>query len=1078
MIVQLSQPPLSVHGRSLTAVRARRRLDVRSAPARAYLAELARAQRAAVAQLRRAIPEATASRRFRIVFNGITVELPARRLPKLVRMPFAAKVFPTISYTLSTNESPSVIGADELARLHGVRGDGIKIGVVDDGVDASNPYFNPSGFSYPAGFPRGGTRWTTPKVIVARAFPAPNSGRRARWAFDPRASFHGTHVAGIAAGIAGVTAPRGRDHPETPGLSGVAPRAWIGNYRVFSLPSPIGNVANTPEILAAFESAVADGMDVINFSGGGPQTDPATDATDEVIRNIVNAGVVVVISAGNDRDEFGLGTAGSPGTAPDAISVAATSNAQVFAPALRVVAPATPPSLRQIPFNPGRGQPPPAWSTSDQTLVDVGSIIGVGGAPVNRQLCGPPTNPNGGPNPLPPRSLAGVIALVSRGTCTFASKAEKVRAAGGIGIVLVDNRPGEPNGIPLALRIPAGMISDLDGARLRELMATTGGRTLIRVGSEFERIETGRSGIVTSFSSGGPTAYGHDLKPDVSAPGGSILSSTMQRLANSPFAVFDGTSMAAPHVAGAAALLLQRNPAWAPRVIKSALVSTAGPAWADTARTAEAPVLLEGGGLVNLPAAADPKLLTEPVSLSFGDLDVTAGGRSDARLVRLTDLGDGAGTWSVELRPQNATRGATISLPSSVTVPPGGEAPLTAVAGASADADAGDNFGFIVLRRGEVTRRVPYYFAVHRPALASLQARPLRTLQSGSTLDGPSRATQYRFPSAPFGPPPTYVGPPVVEDGNEDLYTVLVGEPSVNIGAAVVLQSRGALIHPWFLGSPNENDVEGFAGTPVNVNSFMFDYRADVGVAGVSFPRPKRYWVSVDSGRDPFTGRSLGGRYVLQSWRNDVFPPLILPVTQRVSAGRPTIVVRVVDLFGRAGAASGIDPLSLVIGYRRALVGAAFYDPVSGLAVFPLPSQAPTLRTRDRRIAVLASDNQETKNVNTPGGEILPNTSVRQLRVRVVAGPALTWLAPEAQECVTKPRASLAVAAGSTAGVRWVRFFDGDRRIATVRRGAGGLYGTTWRTRGLRLGTHRLRAVVRDARGRTAAAARIVRVCK
>ena len=91
-------------------------------------------------------------------------------------------------------------------------------------------------------------------------------------------------------------------------------------------------------------------MDVINFSGGGPQTDPANDALVEAVRNVAAAGVVPVISAGNDRDDYGLGSAGSPGTAPDAISVAAVSNSHVFAPALGVTAPARPASLTQIPF--------------------------------------------------------------------------------------------------------------------------------------------------------------------------------------------------------------------------------------------------------------------------------------------------------------------------------------------------------------------------------------------------------------------------------------------------------------------------------------------------------------------------------------------------------------------------------------------------------------------------------------------------------------------------------------------------------------------------------------------------------
>ncbi len=211
----------------------------------------------------------------------------------------------------------------------------MKIAVVDDGIDQTNPFFNPAGFSYPAGFPKGDTKYTTPKVIVAKVFPGPNSGKPGRLPLDPASSFHGTHVAGIAAGDSGTTAPAGADHPQVTGLSGVAPRAWLGNYRVFTVPTPLGHVANTPEIIAAFEAAVEDGMDVINFSGGGPQIDPANDALIEAIHNVAAAGVVPVIAAGNDRDDFGNGSAGSPGTAPDAISVAAVSNTHVFASVAR-----------------------------------------------------------------------------------------------------------------------------------------------------------------------------------------------------------------------------------------------------------------------------------------------------------------------------------------------------------------------------------------------------------------------------------------------------------------------------------------------------------------------------------------------------------------------------------------------------------------------------------------------------------------------------------------------------------------------------------------------------------------------
>src|SRR3954468_13219205 len=157
-------------------------------------------------------------------------------------------------------------------------------------------------------------------------------------------------------------------------------------------------------------------------------------------------------------------------------------------------------------------------------------------------------------------------------------------------------------------------------------MARSGGRTTSRVGTSIREIDTGRGGVITSFSSAGPSDFGHALKPDLAAPGGQILSSTLG--AQGPFAVFDGTSMATPHISGAAALLRQLHPGWTVAQVKSALVSTAGAAYGDTARTTEAAVLPGGGGPANRPGAADPKLFTEPVSLSLGDLDVTRGAAS------------------------------------------------------------------------------------------------------------------------------------------------------------------------------------------------------------------------------------------------------------------------------------------------------------------------------------------------------------------------------------------------------------------------------------------------------------------
>ena len=441
VIVTLKPAPLAqVYGRGLFAAGSSRQLNVHTATAQAYLRRLAALQAVAVAQLRRTIPSATVSERYRIVLDGFTVTLPVKKLPQLARESFAQRVWPGLRYTLKTNHSPAVIGADVFHAATGASGEGVKIGVVDDGIDNTNPFLSGAGFTPPPGFPIGDPKYTSGKVIVARAFPGPGSGAAGKLPLDRKASFHGTHVAGIAAGDAGTCSPGGKDHPPTCGLSGVAPKAYLGNYRVFNVPTPIGHIAESPEIAEAFESAVADGMNVINFSGGGPESEPLNDVMIPVVDNVAAAGVVPVIAAGNDRDAFGFGSVGSPGTAPAAISVAALSNSQVFAASLSAFD-TTGAQILSMPFINGASATPASWSGTNQVLVDVGSIVGRDGVPVERHLCGSSNDPNGPANDLPAHSLDGAIALVSRGFCTFASKAARAKDAGAIGIVCAKVHP-------------------------------------------------------------------------------------------------------------------------------------------------------------------------------------------------------------------------------------------------------------------------------------------------------------------------------------------------------------------------------------------------------------------------------------------------------------------------------------------------------------------------------------------------------------------------------------------------------------------------------------------------------------
>ena len=1000
-------------------------------------------QARAAAALRAAIPQARVGRRFEIVLDALTVSLPAAKLPLLLRQRWVAHVYPSVAYRLATDRSPSVIGADVLHQSTGADGAGEKIAVVDDGIDQTNAFFDPSGFSYPAGFPKGMTSATTPKVIVARVFPGPNAGASGRLPVDPETSFHGTHVAGIAAGDSGTTAPAGADHPRTTGLSGVAPRAWLGNYRVFTVPTPLGRVADTPEIVAAFEAAVKDGMDVINFSGGGPEVEPSNDALVAAVHAVAAAGVVPVIAAGNDRDDFGAGTVGSPSTAPDAISVAAVSDTHVFG--ARLTVPADPSVV--IPFVGENGEPPPTvWRTTDETLVDVGSLG------VDRRLCGRPGALDVPPR-LPSGSLKGAIALVVRGLCPFTTKADAARRAGAIGIVFVDNREGEANAIPTQVSLPGGMVANLDGQRL--LAHMQGGRVVIRVDRGPFENETGRSGVITSFSSAGPTPFRHLLKPDISAPGGQILSATLPSTDASRFAVFDGTSMATPHVAGSAALLLQLHRSWTPADVKSALMSTAAPAWGDTARTREAAVPLEGAGLVALPAANDPLLVTDPTSLSFADVRP---GEQKSLVVHVADAGNGGGTWDAAVSAQSASAGAAVTSAPVAVVAPGGATDIVVSVRASGDAPTGENYGFVTLTRDGVTRRIPYFFLVDHPALAAAVVQPLRVTQRGDTRVGANRVDAYRYPTAPFGNQPDE--PTMTEDGAETVYRTTIPPKAVNAGVVVLDESSGARIDPWYLGAPDENSVQGYTGTPVDMNELTYDYKQDIGDAGVEFPAAGTYYVVVDSGRGEFDGKRLAGRYVLRSWVNDVTPPTLRLLTTRVSAGRPTLVFRTTD------GQSGVDPASLTVGYRGALVGTDTYHRSSGLAVFALPESVPVLRPGRVRLQMVSSDYQEAKNVDTEGAQIMPNTRTRTVTLSVVSGATVNWLLGTCTQ--------LEVAAGAPRGVALVRFSVDGRTVATVRHGLRGVWSAAPR---LSRGTHAVVATAVDNGGHTAIAKRMVRAC-
>lgn len=350
VVVTLKQPPLAeiFAGRRSLAFSSflRPHRLVTTSPASAdYLRRLETAQVAVQRRIQTAIPQAEIRWRYGVVVNGFAVVVPSDRLEQLGRIPGVERVWPNRAYHALLDRTPQLIGAPTLwGPTLATAGEGMKIGILDDGIDQTHPFFAPRGLAYPPGFPKGQTAYATPKVIVARAFPPPSPHyANAALPFDPLLSEHGLHVAGIAAGDDGTITRTGLH------ISGIAPRAYLGNYKVLTTPSQFGPNGNSAEIAAAVEAAVRDGMDVINLSLGEVEIEPSRDLVVRALNAAADAGVVSAVAAGNDFAEFGFGSISSPANAAKTIAAGASTGGhgsiEVDAPADYSSAGPTPYSL-------------------------------------------------------------------------------------------------------------------------------------------------------------------------------------------------------------------------------------------------------------------------------------------------------------------------------------------------------------------------------------------------------------------------------------------------------------------------------------------------------------------------------------------------------------------------------------------------------------------------------------------------------------------------------------------------------------------------------------------------------------
>jgi hypothetical protein len=452
-----------------------------------------------------------------------------------------------------------------------------------------------------------------------------------------------------------------------------------------------------------------------------------------------------------------------------------------------------------------------------------------------------------------------------------------------------------------------------------------------------------KTGVIAPFSSGGPTPVSLALKPDVTAPGVGILSSVPAH--NGSWAMFDGTSMASPHVAGAAAVLLQRHPGWTVAQVKSALVSTGGPVRAAGGR--EVPPIREGGGMIWLPGADQPLVFAQPASFSLGLLRRGSDLSSSFLGSNLTDAGGGAGAWHAAVRQLASVRGAAVSVAATVNVP----GKLTLGVDVARSARAGEGSGFVVLTRGGETRRFPYWFRVSVPRLGSEGHTLLRRpgLYRGDTRGRPARVSSYRYPSAP--------GPLGVSNrlaGPEQVFRFRIRGRVANAGAVVVSGSR---VSPRLVRAGSEDKLAGYTALPLRLNPYQANFFAVIPAVGVFRPAPGVYDLVFDT-----TSRRAAGRFAFRFWVNDTSPPVVRLLTRTLSGGKLLLLLSVQDR------GSGVDPstlLAVVDGSVRRVV----WDKAHNLVGVRVPS----LRRGSHKLVFTVSDFQEAKN-NENAGATLPNT--------------------------------------------------------------------------------------------------------
>lgn len=606
---------------------------------------------------------------FARIWNGVSIEADpatARRLERLdlVQEVWADVVFTGHSRIDTAPHAPAEASIPELAQAitttraddahaRGLTGDGVKVGIIDTGIDYTHPDLG--------GCFGQGCRVVTGTDFVGDDFdsedprhsePAPDD--------DPAdCGGHGTHVAGIVGANGHVT--------------GVAPDVEFGAYKVFGCEG----ATSAEVVMQALETALDDGMDIVNLSLGQAFQWPGFP-TAKAADRLTEKGVVVVAAMGNDG-ETGVYSGSAPGVGDDVIAVASTDN-----PAERMNAALVPALGRGIGYQTINEAPEPEPGTTTDELVWFG-----------RACADDPSEAD----------VTGKTALIIRGTCTFKEKYERAVNEGATSVVIYNDRPGPFGGTGADdLGVPLIAVTDTDGAALRDLVADGAAPTLEFTG-ETVLVDLPRAGLASAFTSYGP-APDLAFKPDLAAPGGGIWSTVP--VADGSYESLSGTSMASPHVAGAAALLLEAEPRLRPRDVRTRLANSAKPVelGEDEAVTGLEAAHRQGTGVVNVIDALDAEACLYPTGVNVGEgtgartFELTLTSRDDAaHSYELTHRSTVATTGDAMDPGFNAAEPEVAFKPKELTLHPGETATVAVTVTPSEALPAGSVFG------GRITAR-------------------------------------------------------------------------------------------------------------------------------------------------------------------------------------------------------------------------------------------------------------------------------------------------------------------------------------------------------------------------------------